>query len=311
MHQFKMTKKILSSLTIICGAAIVFQVSATLPPGYKGYPYLKTQEIPGRFRAFSFDQGPKDVVWHDFNKTNAWYCKVRDSTGVGLQKMGAGGDKGDTPEADSMIKNEGQNCYLAETNMGDWTKYTVHVSQAGSYKLNILSAAQGTVNPWVGVSLLNGTDSVGTGQIVLPLTTYFHHWVYTKDVATMSLDSGIQVLRFDIIGNGPMNIDYIDFRLAGPVGINQKALVIPSSIQIEKITAQSHDINLSLNLPSQEAITVQLLDASGRVLANQSYAKVNLGSNLISLHAGNFKQGLVFVKVQQGKFKKESKALLF
>src|SRR4051794_5751179 len=100
---------------LLLAAPILFLSLAgvTVPAGYPSYPYEgKVQDIPGRVQLANFDQGPKDVTWHDYEAKNPWACKVRDSTGVGLQIMGAGGDKGDTHEADSLVKLRIGKCYL-------------------------------------------------------------------------------------------------------------------------------------------------------------------------------------------------------
>jgi hypothetical protein len=199
-----------------------------IPSGYKGFPYLDSiQEIPGRIRLFRFDQGmsgktgassvldagTKDITWHDYNSSNKWYCQLRSATGVGLQNMGAGGDKMETGSPAHTLVNG--DCYLAETNQGDWTKYTVRVKQRGIYSISFLEAASETQIPYVAVSFLNGTDSISTGTDTMHLTSYYHNWWYMPEYKHIELDSGLQVMRFDIVGNGPMNINYLDFSYVG------------------------------------------------------------------------------------------------
>jgi hypothetical protein len=287
----------ISSLCILAGLVLAGPAAAALPAGYPGLPYQgKVQEIPGRVFLSDFDQGPKNVVWHDYNTKNQWACKVRDSTGVGLQLMGQGGDKGDTPGADSLVKARMGKCYLAETNQGDWTKYTVKVAQPGSYTLSMLSAEQGTDIPFVGVSLLQGADSAGTGKIVLPLTTYFHHWVYTRGLATMDLDSGLQVLRFDIIGNGPMNVDFIDFAYAGAVGT--RAAAAAPEVRIEGLArAADGRVRLRYAVPGAGRVDVRLYDAGGKDLARAVVDAPEAGPAESELSLPAHAPGLVFVRL--------------
>jgi hypothetical protein len=272
---------------------------AALPAGYPGLPYQgRVQDIPGRVFLSDFDQGPKNGVWHDYNTKNQWACKVRDSTGVGLQLMGQGGDKGDTPEADSLVKARMGKCYLAETNQGDWTKYTMRVAQPGAYTLAMLTAEQGTDIPFVGVSLLAGADSAGTGKIILPITTYFHHWVYTRNLATLNLDSGLQVLRFDIIGNGPMNIDYIDFTYAGASGTRLRAEA--REFRIEGL-ARGPDGRLRVRYaaPGAGPVDLRVFDAAGGILARAivKAPEAGLAESEAALPAGT--TGIVFVKLER------------
>ncbi|MDB5049050.1 MAG: hypothetical protein JWO30_2121 [Fibrobacteres bacterium] len=296
----------------LAGVPALFAATAALPAGYPGSPYQgKVQAIPGRVFLSDFDQGPKNGTWHDYETKNPWACKVRDSTGVGLQIMGAGGDKGDTPEADSLVKARMGKCYLAETNTGDWTKYTVKVNQAGAYNLSILSAASETQVPFVAVSLLNGMDSAGTGQITLPLTTYFHHWVYTHNLAHLTLDTGMQVLRFDIPGNGPMNIDYIDFAYSGAAalkGPEGPAREGSTGLSVRGMVREAGGrVRIEFTSSGRAPVQVGVFDAFGARLHSETIRPQGGGVSAVSLPeaaiSGSFSgtfSGLVFVKLDQG-----------
>jgi hypothetical protein len=287
------------------GAHSAHAAAMELPAGYPGTPYQgKVQEIPGRVFLSDFDQGPKNVVWHDFEAKNVWACKVRDSTAVGLQLMGQGGDKGDTKEADSLVKARMGKCYLAQTNSGDWTKYTVRVKQKGSYSLAMLSAAAETQVPFVAVSLLNGKDSTGSGQITLPITTYFHHWVYTRDLKTMSLDTGLQVLRFDIPGNGPMNIDYIDFTFAGATSLKSPEAEGNAGLAIRAIVREAGGaLRVDFRSGAAVPVRVRVFSAFGAELfeAEAEAEADGVSSIRFSAPAGKSAQGLLFVKLEQGR----------
>lgn len=276
------------------GAAPAF---AIVPAGYPGSAYMgKIQEIPGRVFLSDFDQGPKNVVWHDFETRNQWACKVRDSTGVGLQLMGQGGDKGDTKEADTLVQARKGKCYLAQTNTGDWTKYTVKVNQKGTYSLAMLTAAQGTTTPFVAASLLSDKDSTGTGKITLPLTTYFHNWVYTRQLATLAADTGLQVLRFDIPGNGPMNIDYIDFSYAGASGLRRAEAASLGSLRLSR--AADGRIRARIAVRRAGPVSIRVYDASGSQRASQSLQAPGPGLIDSELAPSAPAPGMLFVEVR-------------
>ncbi|MDB5104411.1 MAG: carbohydrate-binding protein [Fibrobacteres bacterium] len=292
----------LLAAALLCASA----AHSTVPAGYPGTAYQgKVQEIPGRVFLSDFDQGPKEMVWHDFEAKNQWACKVRDSTGVGLQLMGQGGDKGDTKEADSLVKARLGKCYLAQTNSGDWTKYTVKVKQAGTYRLAMLSAAAETQVPFVAASILSDKDSAGTGKLTLPITTYFHHWVYTRDLSRLSLDTGTQVLRFDIPGNGPMNIDYIDFEYAGPAGLDGTGASAPAGspgLSVDRLLREDDgSVLLEFSAPGREAALIRAFDASGTVLASGTVHPSEAGKpGRLTFRTGLPAHGLVFVELRQG-----------
>ena len=276
-------------------------VRSGIPAGYPGAAYQgKVQEIPGRVFLSDFDQGPKDKVWHDFQTKNPWACKVRDSTGVGMQLMGQGGDKGDTKEADSLVKARMGKCYLAETNQGDWTKYTVHVKQPGAYSLSMLTAASETQIPFVGVSLLTDKDSAGTGKIVLPITTYFHHWVYTRNLSSLNLDSGTQVLRFDIVGNGPMNIDYIDFGFSGAAGVVPRgsATDLENGFSVRGLSRAEGRVHAWFTAPAAGRVDIRIYDAFGRVRAQAAVQAPAAGllESVVPLEGAQ--AGILFVEIK-------------
>jgi hypothetical protein len=199
-------------------------------------------------------------------------------------------------------------CYLAQTNSGDWTKYTVRVAQAGTYSLAMLSAASETEIPFVAVSLLNGSDSVGTGRITLPLTTYFHHWVYTRDLAMLSLDTGLQVLRFDIPGNGPMNIDYIDFTFAGASSLGKSGRA-GSGFSVRSLVRESDGSSrLRFSAPGREPVRVGIHDASGALIHSESVRPGGDGQASIRFRGGPA-EGMVFVRLVQGGASKVVRAL--
>jgi hypothetical protein len=313
--------------------SINFPADSAIPAGYKGFPYLDSvQQIPGKTRLFRFDQGvagktgaeatldagTNGVTWHDYNSSNNWYCHARDATGVGLQNMGAGGDhmEAGSPGGDLTANSD---CYLAETNKGDWTKYTVRVNQPGIYSINFLEAAEYDKPtdphiPYVAVAFLNGTDSISTGTDTMRLTSYYHSWWYMIDYRRIALDSGLQVMRFDIVGNGPMNIDYMDFSYVGPVSVADRAYFASQNggLSLRSITPQSTK-TLQLNFTAAEAspATVQCFDSRGALLFTETINNVAMGYNHIQLKNRISGSGMIFVRMTQGNKTAQGKVFLF
>lgn len=275
---------------------------ADIPAGYPGKPYQDSLlEIPGRVRLFRFDEGPKEVVWHDFEASNKWYCKVRSPAAVGLQLMGAGGDKWEPGKAEpgmSLVQND---CYLAQTNTGDWTKYTVRVKEKGTYALSFLEAANGTPVPHVGVSFLTSKDSLSTGRITLPLTSYFHNWVYARNLATIALDTGLYVMRFDIVGNGPMNVNYIDFAPATGVGVSRPDAAVAAAAPVLRRALRLPDgrLRLSVEAPRSGPLEVTAFDAAGKPLWSHALPG-DSGLREADLIPSRATHGVVFLSARQG-----------
>jgi hypothetical protein len=319
--------------------SISFPVDSAIPAGYKGFPYLDSvQQIPGRIRFFNFDQGKagktgggavldantKEVTWHDYMNVGGWYCHdQRPTTGPSLQRMGAGGDRmsNDWVGANYVRDSASNDCYLADANMGDWTKYTVYVKQPGIYSFSIFQTAQGIEaqwGPYVEVSLLNGTDSISTGTDTLHLTDYFHAWWYMKDLRRLALDSGMQVLRYQVCtnppGNGPMNVDFADFTYVGPVGVAQQSYFssLNGGLSIRSIAPQATK-TLQLNFTAAEAspATVQCFDSRGALLFTEAMNNVAIGYNHLQLKNRISVSGMVFVRMTQGNKTAQGKVFLF
>ena len=319
--------------------SISFPADSAIPTGYKGFPYLDSvQQIPGKIRFFRFDQGvkgktgseatldagAKEVTWHDYMAVGGWYCHdLRAITGPSLQKMGAGGDgmSSDWVGANYVRDSASTDCYLADANKGDWTKYTVYVKQPGIYSLSIFQTAQGIeaqYGPYVEISLLNGTDSISTGTDTLHLTSYFHAWWYMKDFRRLALDSGMQVLRYQVCenppGNGPMNVDYVDLNYVGPVSVADRAYFssINGGLSLRSITPQASK-SLQLNFTAAEAspATVQCFDSRGSLLFTETMNNVALGYNHIQLKNRVPGSGMVFVRMTQGNKTAQGKIFLF
>jgi hypothetical protein len=323
--------------------SISFPVDSAIPAGYKGFPYLDSvQQIPGRIRFFRFDQGvkgktgseatldagAKEVTWHDFMAVGQWAChNLRAITGPSIQVMGAGGDcmSSDWVGPDYVHDSASTDCYLADANMGDWTKYTVYVKQPGIYSFSIFQTAAGIEaqwGPYIEVSLLNGTDSISTGTDTLHLThgcAYdFHSWWYMKDLRRLALDSGMQVLRYQVCtnppGNGPMNVDFVDFNYVGPVGVAQQSYFssINGGLSLRSITLQATK-TLQLNFTAAEAspATVQCFDSRGALLFTETLSNVVIGYNHLQLKNRVSVSGMVFVRVTQGNKTAQGKIFLF
>lgn len=294
-------------------------VTADLPPGYLGKPYKDSiLEVPGRLRLFRFDEGPKESVWHDYEPTNAWYCKVRAPAAVGLQLMGAGGDKWEPGKAEPGMTLVKDDCYMAQTNQGDWTKYTVRVKAKGVYSMSFLEAANGTTIPFLGVSFLNGADSVGTGKITLPLTSYFHNWVYARNLAALALDTGLQVMRFDIVGNGPMNINYIDFEPASGVPIRAAERASTGRGPAGRGPAlrrasrtSGGQLLLTLESPVEGTLRLEAFDVGGQALFSESIPATGRGGIEFLIRPAAIPSGVAILRLSRGEVTGEARAFAF
>lgn len=343
MNFFSAAQRLAVAGSFLAVLFISFPADSAIPAGYKGFPYHDTiQQIPGRVRLSRFDQGmagktqpeatldanTNGVTWHDYMAVGQWACHyLRAITGPSLQVMGEGNDcmSNGWVGPDYVHDSASTDCYLADANMGDWTKYTVYVKQPGIYSLSIFQTAADIDTPWgpyVEMSLLNGADSISTGTDTLHLTSGcqydFHSWWYMKDYRRLALDSGMQLFRYQVCtnpkGNGPMNVDFVDFNYMGPVSVADRAYfsAMNGGLSLRSITPQPAK-TLQLNFTASEAAParVQCFDARGALLFTETINNVAMGYNHISLKSRVPASGMVFVRMTQGNKTTQGKIFLF
>ncbi|MCF6404373.1 carbohydrate-binding protein [Chitinophaga filiformis] len=160
--------------------------AAQLP--YNGSPLA----IPGKIEAEEYDKGGQGIAYNDTDASNNGGL-FRPSEGVDLEACSEGGyDQG-------------------YTFAGEWAKYTVNVTEPGTYTLQARVAA-----PGVGGLFHVELDGVNiSGPFVVPNTNGYQTWG-TATVITPVLPTGKHVLRV-IIDAGGFNINYLNFSVNKPV----------------------------------------------------------------------------------------------
>jgi hypothetical protein len=174
--------------------------------------------LPGTVQAENFDEGGAGVAYSDTSATNEG-GQYR-STGVDIESatdVGGGYDVG----------------WIAP---GEWLKYTVNVTTAGTYDLEFRVASSGAGGTF---HLEVGTTNV-TGPLSIPNTGGWQTWTTVKKTG-VSLSAGSQVWRvvFDANGAGGAvgNLNYIRVATAsgatGPTPFGGTAWAIPGKIEME------------------------------------------------------------------------------
>jgi cytochrome c553 len=216
---------------------------------YKGTPYLGIiPNLPGRLEMELYDVGGEGVAYHDTTPTNLGSGGL--NTGPGFLDQFRKADGADISytkfynNADNSIYNIDQpkenQLYLGWTETGEWTRYTVNVTQTGTYSLDILNSAH-----HAGVLEVK-VDGVKVGDI--PLQSNFnaadpidwrnwHHWRYSKDILRIPLTKGKHVLTFTSVISAQGNYEYIDFNL---VATTPTANLVAGKTQYDTLCAACH-----------------------------------------------------------------------
>jgi len=118
---------------------------------------------------------------------------------------------------DNLVQPEKDQLYVGWTKPGEWTKYTVNVTEAGTYQVSLMYTSNKNGKISIAVN-----DADITGEILVPSTfveadsvawRQWHHWNYLSNMASVNLKKGLQTITLHTADVGDMNYDYINFEL--------------------------------------------------------------------------------------------------
>ena len=218
---------------LLLGLIVVAFVPAGAAEHYRGRPFHDSvyhggpQKIPGRVQCAYYDLGGEGIAYHDTDAKNKGSGTLNPADGSYLNefRMHEGVDTSYTKYHDDVDENPYEavhppkdQLYVGWTDPGEWFNMTVKIEQAGLYQVSLLYTSKlgGTIS-----LALNSKDVSGLIKIE---TTYnaadpiawrqWHHWNYAKNLATVTLPKGTNVLTLRIESEGNMNLAYVDFSRA-------------------------------------------------------------------------------------------------
>jgi hypothetical protein len=219
---------------IIILSILLFQrcKSKTSLGNYRGTPYIDSvykkgaQIIPGKLQCEYYDLGGEGIAYHDNDSINSGSGHLNPSDGSYLNefRMREAVDISYTKFREPAIDNNSFNfvepekdqLYVGWTSPGEWTKYTINVEAAGSYKLGLMYTSNQN-----GKISFSANDVDVTGPISIPSTfvpadsvawRQWHHWNYIDNIANIRLTKGLQTFTIHTVEIGQMNYDFINFQ---------------------------------------------------------------------------------------------------
>jgi hypothetical protein len=195
----------------------------TVPSDYKGTPFAALK-IPGRINAADYDRGGAGVAWcHDAGNCGAGTVTgdYPQASGVYRPPMpanaklcsGAACDDNvgvcrmNPSKPDNTINGQAMpatDTYLCYSVVGEWTKYTVVVEQAGMYSVGGVMAV-----PQNGAMNLSFGATITTGNVPLAITSTansgsgenYHSWDTRTNLATVTFPAaGTYLMTFTQTG---------------------------------------------------------------------------------------------------------------
>jgi hypothetical protein len=202
--------------------------SSTFPSDYHGKPFADAryhggpQKIPGRVKLVYYDSGGEGIAFHDTTPKNLgsgglnplngdYFNEFRHTEAVDISYTKSCCDTNPydlvVPELDQL--------YVGWTAVGEWLNLTVEVEKAGDYRVNLMYTCNGP-----GVISLSVDRRDATGPLALINThdsrdtiawRQWHHWNKMTGLARLHLAAGKQLLTLQVVANGNMNFDYLEF----------------------------------------------------------------------------------------------------
>lgn len=161
----------------------------------------KTVNLPGILEAEYFDKGEEGFTFHDSDEKDEGDAKIRtDNGGVDIVK-GNGGYA------------------LGYTAVGDWTEYTVNVTEAGKYTATS-TVSSGTTNSKFTIGEVVNGKVTSLWSVTVPQTGNSSWDTYKEVKSTLqrTLSEGQHIIRITITGAN-CNIDKIQFNLVESTGV--------------------------------------------------------------------------------------------
>ena len=179
------------------------------PANYKGTPYKGiAQEIPGRVELENFDEGGLNVGFntqhHEGNSSGKDY---RPGVKPQICVTNASPNEQDKfVDGSRYPSKDKESFYIGYARPGDWVKCTVNVKKAGVYRVNT-TAANETKKMTFSLSF----NDVKKADVKTDGTGSYHIWKFHENICTVTLDAGLQVMKFQIGSEPHMNYDYLEF----------------------------------------------------------------------------------------------------
>lgn len=182
---------------------------AGTPPPSGSTPYGgSAAAIPGTFEAENFDDGGQGVAYYDTVSGNS------------------GGSYRSTDVDIQATTDLGGGFNLGWTKAGEWVQYTVNVTAAGSYRLEVRVANSGSGARF----RVNVDGSDRTGAVDVPNTGGWQSW-QTLSLPAISLSAGLHVVRviFENVSSTGSVGNYNWFRFASDTSSGAVTLPAPST----------------------------------------------------------------------------------
>jgi len=241
--------------TLLYGYPTRVMINTTTQAPYQG----NMQQVPGVVEAEYYDVGGEGVAYHDNDEINQG-GNFRAGEGVDIGGNGLGG------------------YILGYVENGEWIEYTVNVAESGTYNVEALVASEIANGRYTVSFSANGAttsfDTPSTGG-----------WVALQTVqanADIVLEQGEQIMRIDVVGNNPFNLDHMTFSL-----LTSSSDLHENADLIKVYPSPTTDLlMIEYDGKFMDPIDVKVVDSKGQLVVEKSLTKSHLKLDVQHLPAG-------------------------
>lgn len=257
------------------------------------YPFADNK-IPGRLYGVNFDNG---------NQGTAYYDVDPDNNGSGSYNNGwTYRNEGVDIEASSDQVTNGYNIGWIES--GEWLKFSVNVTQSGTYKIRLRIAAQESGGK---IHLLVDGNQL-TGLIDVPVTGGWQNW-QTLQVDDVQLTAGNHELVIKFYFGG-FNFNFMEYELTA-VGVNEDNFQ-PLDYNMEQNYPNpfNPETTITFSLPEKANVKISVHNVLGEQVKVLENGVVNAGKYETKFDGQELSSGLYFIRLQANNYIKTIKATL-
>ncbi len=252
--------------------------------------------IPGIVYADNYDMGPLNYAYNDVDYENNGGSQTSSNSGGSYRNDGV-----DIESCNDLPTNGYDVGWIAS---GEWMKYTVNISQAGSYNIDVRYASNQT-----GGKLVFKLDGNIISSIIdVPTTGGWQNW-QTMTLQNIQLPAGKHLLQIQFLAPG-FNLNYFMFNL------NPDAV---KSVQKHNYTFQLNQnypnpfnpsTEIKYSIPSKSLVTLKIFNILGKEIETLVNETKDAGEYSINFNSKDLTSGIYFYRITAGKYSAIKKMIL-
>jgi hypothetical protein len=213
--------------------------------------------------------------------------------------------------ADGSVPPQGS-YHLGWIAAGEWVKSTVHVKTAGVYNITTYEAVASTPNTQT-ISFNDGTPV--TISNLAPTTApagneIWHNWNTFSNVATVTLDTGLWVLKLTFV-NEPFNCDKLIFTLKSETGsmpMRTGGDMGPSCAL--RANCVNNRLAVSYDLPQAGKASLSIVNCHGRTVSNLQEGPLCTGAHVENVPIKGLCPGFYFLRLESSGISEETRFMI-